>query len=441
MKISRLLKFIVVSFIIIFLIWLNLKPRTLSFNLFGKKINKEFKMFYGLDLQGGTELIFEADTSNITQEDKKSALEASKSIIEQRINYLGVAEPSVVVVKSQNSYRIQTALPGITDPKRAVELIGNTAQLSFREVQISTPSAQTASESAQTATGSAELTFSNPTDLTGKDIKKAQVQFDPQTGKPIVELIFTEEGSKKFEKITEKNVGKPLAIFIDEFLLSMPIVQQKISGPSAVISGNFNLETAKDLALKINSGALPVSLKLVKQQKIPPTLGKEEIQKSMIAGSIGLLSVALFMLIIYGRFGVVAIISLILYGIISITIFKLIPVVLTLSGLAGFILSIGMAVDSNILISERIKEELRKGKDPKIAFNLGFGRALDTIKDANFTTLAVALLLFNPLNWEFLPQFGLIKGFALTLGIGVVISLFTGVFITKRILQILFKYD
>ena len=252
-------------------------------------------------------------------------------------------------------------------------------------------------------------------------------------------MEFTKEGAKLFEEITGRNVGKPLAIFVDKFLISAPIVNQKITGGKAVITGNFTVKEAKKLAISIRSGSLPVPLKLVKQTRIGPTLGKIEVEKSFKAGIIGLLSVALFMILYYGRFGVVAVIALLLYGLITFAIFRIIPVVLTLPGIAGFILSIGMAVDSNILISERIKEELRKGKPLDIAINLGFGRALDAIKDANFTTLAVAFILFNPLNWSFLPQFGLVKGFALTLGIGVLVSLFTGVFITRRLLKFFIK--
>ncbi|PIZ67126.1 hypothetical protein COY13_03980 [Candidatus Roizmanbacteria bacterium CG_4_10_14_0_2_um_filter_36_35] len=182
-----------------------------------------------------------------------------------------------------------------------------------------------------------------------------------------------------------------------------------------------------------------MSIKLVEQKNIGPTLGADEVKKSVYAGVIGLIAVLLFMIIYYGRLGMIASLALIIYGLISFAIFRIIPVVLTLPGVAGFILSIGMAVDSNILIFERIKEELRKGKEFNIAVKLGFGRAIDAIKDANITTLTVAFILFNPLNWEFLPQFGMVRGFALTLAIGVATSLFTGVVITKRLIEIFYK--
>ena len=429
----RIIKLFLTTAIIALLLWANLEPRKIKLNIFGKQIQKDFRMFYGLDLQGGVELIFSVNTGKLQQDNIKDAVLAARDIIEKRINFLGVTEPSINIVKSGRQYRIQVALPGITDTKKAIQLIGNTAQLSFREM--ASPEADLVST--QSAALTLNQIFSKKTPLTGEHIKKAQVIFNPQTGQPEVSLTFTPEGAKLFEEITARNIGKPLAIFVDDFLISNPppVVQQKISGGQAVISGNFSIEEAKQLAVSINSGALPVSLSLIRQDKVAPTLGKKEIERSMQAGIIGLISVIIFMLLVYKRFAIAAILSLALYALITLSIFKLIPVVLTLPGLAGFILSIGMAVDSNILIFERIKEELRKGKDYKIALNLGFGRALDAIKDANFTTLAVAFILFNPLNWDFLPQFGLIKGFALTLAIGVVISLFTGVFITKKILQ------
>ncbi len=206
-----------------------------------------------------------------------------------------------------------------------------------------------------------------------------------------------------------------------------------------VVGRPTTLDEAKKLAIAINSGALPLPIKLIEQRNIGPTLGAIEVKKSVIAGVIGLFMVLAFMVGYYGKLGVIASCALIIYGLISLAIFRLIPVVLTLPGVAGFILSIGMAVDSNILIFERIKEEIRKGKDFEIAVKLGFGRAIDAIKGANITTLTVAFILFNPLNWEFLPQFGMVRGFALTLAIGVATSLFTGVVITKRLIDIFYK--
>jgi preprotein translocase subunit SecD len=216
-------------------------------------------------------------------------------------------------------------------------------------------------------------------------------------------------------------------------------VQQKIADGSAVISGSFTTDEAKKLAIAINSGALPLPIQLIEQRNIGPSLGADDVQKSVIAGGIGLFMVCFFMIGYYGKLGVIATGALALYGMLSFAMFRAIPIVLTLPGIAGFILSIGMAVDSNILIFERIKEEQRKGRDFKTAIRLGFGRAFDAIKDANITTMLVAFILFNPLNWDFLPQFGMVRGFALTLGIGVATSLFTGVVITKRLIQTFYK--
>lgn len=318
-------------------------------------------------------------------------------------------------------------MPGIKNIDEAVKLIGKTAQLVFMEQKIF-----------DNKNSSLSAIFV-PTDLTGSYVKKASVVFSQEDGRPQVALSFNDKGKSLFAEITKRNIKKPLAIAIDNQIITAPIVQQEIVDGNAVITGNFSLDQAKKLAISINSGALPVSIKLVEKKDIGALLGNEEVKRSIYAGIVGLLAVLFFMIFYYGKLGIIAAIALIIYGSISLAIFKLIPVVLTLSGVAGFILSIGMAVDSNILIFERIKEEQRLGKDFEIAVNLGFGRAIDAIKDANLTTLLVAFVLFNPLNWEFFPQFGLVKGFALTLAIGVVTSLFTGVFVTRRLINFFYK--
>jgi len=407
-------------------------PLKIDIKIFGLKIKKEFKTYLGLDLKGGSSLVFEADTKKIKEEDLEDALNSARDIIEKRVNFFGVSEPQIQTLKSQGRYRISVDLPGITDVSSAVKLIGQTAQLSFKEE--APPKDQ--KEATQTPIF---LRLTKETGLFGKDVKKAQLTFDQQTGKPQVALSFTDKGADLFAKITERNIGKPVGIFLDQSLLSAPVVQQKIEGGNAVITGNFTIDEAKKLVISINSGALPLPIKLVQQKNIGPTLGASEVRKSVYAGLIGLSLVILFMIFYYGKLGIIASLALLIYGALSLAIFRTIPVVLTLPGVAGFILSIGMAVDSNILIFERIKEELRKGKSFEIAFNLGFGRAIDAIKDANITTLTVAFILFNPLNWEFLPQFGMVRGFALTLAIGVATSLFTGVVITKRLIKFFYK--
>lgn len=408
-----------------------LNPLSINWNIGSLNIKKDFKTQLGLDLKGGSHLVFEADTRKLPAEDVKEALLSSRDVIERRVNLYGVAEPSIQTLKTGDKYRIAVDLPGVTDVSEAVNLIGQTAQLSFKEEQ--------PTSDPELATAPAVLRLTKDTGLTGKNVKKASVTFNPQNGQPQVAIIFSDEGTKLFGAITQRNVNKQVAIYLDQYPISAPIVQQPILDGNAVISGNFTLDEAKQLAIAINSGALPVPIKLVEQRNIGPSLGELEVRKSMIAGFVGLGMVMLFMLLYYGRFGVIACMGLIIYGLISFSIFRLIPVVLTLPGIAGFILSIGMAVDSNILIFERIKEELRNGKDMSIAVRLGFGRAIDAIKDANITTLIVAFILFNPLNWDFLPQFGLVRGFALTLAIGVATSLFTGVVITKRLINLFYK--
>lgn len=405
----------------------------LSINLqIGERvIRKEFQTQLGLDLKGGSHLVFEADTTNILPADIEDAVLSARDIIERRVNLFGVAEPEIRTVKSAQTYRIEVDMPGVYDVAEASSLIGQTAQLKFKE-------ADPEESESPDATSSAALFFmglTQETGLTGKDVKKATVVFDPQTGQPQVQLGFSKEGATLFADITKRNIGKQVGIFIDEMLISAPTVQAEIRDGNAVISGSFTVEDAKALATAINSGALPVPVRLVEQRSIGPSLGALEVERSLIAGVVGLALVMGFMIVYYGRLGVIACIGLIIYGLISFAIFRAIPVVLTLPGIAGFLLSIGMAVDANILIFERITEEQRKGRAFDAAIRAGFGRAIDAIKDANITTLLVAFILFNPLNWEFLPQFGMIRGFALTLAIGVGTSLFTGVFITKHLIR------
>lgn len=409
-----------------------INPLSLDANIYGWRLKKEFVTKYGLDLKGGSHLVFETDTSKLLSSDIPDALNSSKDIIERRINFFGASEPIVQTIKAGDKYRIIVELPGIKDTDKAVSLIGQTANLNFREeIKLNIPNM---------GTEAANRIYFNPeSKLKGADIKKATVTFDQNTGKPQVALSFSEKGAKIFGDLTTKNVQRPIGIFLDDSLLSAPTVQQPILDGNAVITGQYTTDQARQLAVAINSGALPVPIKLIEQRTIGPTLGAVEIQKSIYAGMIGLIAVALFMVLNYGGLGLIACTGLIIYGLLSFALFRLFSITLTLSGVAGFILSIGMAVDSNILIFERIKEEKRKGRSHLASIQLGFGRAIDAIKDANVTTLLVAFILYNPLNWEFFPQLGLIKGFALTLAIGVIVSLFTGVVITKRLINIFYK--
>ncbi len=410
----------------------KVNPLSINTQILGINFKKKFVTHLGLDLKGGSHLVFEADSSKVKVEDLTDALSSARDIIEKRVNYFGVSEPVVQTMKSGSTYRISVDLPGISNVNEAIALIGKTAQLSFREED------STIDPKIATATP-LYVRLTKDTGLTGQHIKKASLSFDSQSGKPQVALEFSSEGKDLFAKVTQRNLNKPVAIWLDNFILSAPTVQSVIADGNAVITGNFTVDQAKELAISINSGALPLPIKLVEQRNVGPSLGELEVKKSIYAGILGLMMVLFFMIGFYGRLGLIASLALIIYGLISFAIFRAIPVVLTLPGVAGFILSIGMAVDSNILIFERIKEELRKGRDFDGAVKLGFGRAIDAIKDANVTTLLVAFILFNPLNWEFLPQFGLVRGFALTLAIGVATSLFTGVVITKRLIETFYK--
>lgn len=434
----KIFKTIFIALVFLGLIWVDLPetiktkykiPSQVNFNVFGLNVRKDFTTKLGLDLKGGSSLIFEADISKVKKEDLNDALNSARDVIERRINFFGVTEPQIQTVKTGEKYRLSVDLPGINNYEEAIRLIGQTAQLTFREL----PNEKIATDTP------IFVQLTKNTGLSGIHIQKSTIEFDSQTGVPQVGLKFNKKGADLFASITKRNIGKPVGIFLDNMPLTTPTVQTEILDGSAVITGNFTTDEAKKLTIAINSGALPLPIKLVEQKNIGPSLGEIEVRKSVYAGAVGLLMVLIFMIIYYGRLGLIASLGLLIYGWISLFIFKAIPLVLTLPGVAGFILSIGMAVDSNILIFERIKEEQRKGKSFDIAVRLGFGRAIDAIKDANITTLTVAFILFNPLNWEFLPQFGMVRGFALTLAIGVGTSLFTGVVITKRLINMFYK--
>ena len=389
----------------------------LDVEVLGKRFVRDLSLRKGLDLQGGLQLTLEADMSEVPEGDRVQALESARAVIERRVDFLGVAEPVIQTSRLGDSHRVIIELPGVSDPEEALVLIGQTAQLDFREGE----------------------NLDKKTGLTGRDLSKAAVDFDPSTNAPQIALTFTSEGEIKFEEITGRNVGKPLAIFLDEAILTAPTVQQKIVGGNAVITGDFSLADARLIVAQLNAGALPTPISVLEQRQIGPTLGQETLNKSVAAGLVGLLLVVFFMIGNYGRLGILATIALSIYGILTFAIYKLIPVTLTLSGIAGFILSVGMAVDANILIFERIKEERHWGQDLKTSMELGFGRAWDSIRDANLATLMTVFILFNPFNWSFLVTSGVVRGFALTLGLGVLVSLFTGVVVTRTLVRVLYR--
>ncbi len=403
---------------------LNLKlgPLNLSNNI-------KFKL--GLDLAGGSQITLAADMSSIGATDRGQALVSLKEIIGRRVDLFGVAEPSIRTEQQGDQDRIIIELPGLTDPAAALTLIGSTAQLEFKKpITLAPPDATPGAEPL--------LTFVT-TDLTGKDLKKTSVVFDPQTGKPTVSLEFNADGTKKFAQLTKELLNKPLAIFLDNQLITAPVVQSEIVTGQAVITGSFTKEEAKTLSTQLNAGALPVPVSVISQQNVAPTLGIDSITKSVRAGLIGLAIVIAFIVLIYRQMGILSSIGLLIYGLLSLSLYKLAGITLTLPGIAGFILSIGMAVDSNILIFERYKEEIKNGRSWPVALELAFGRALNSIKDANITTIITALILFNPLGWSFLPTSGPIRGFALTLLLGVLMSLFTGIFVTRTLLRLFFR--
>ncbi|OGM26652.1 protein-export membrane protein SecD [Candidatus Woesebacteria bacterium RIFCSPHIGHO2_02_FULL_38_9] len=408
----------------LFALWIDLPAKvSLGDKTIGHPVIKQrsLDLVLGLDLAGGSHLVFEADTTHLAKEKKELALSGVRDVIERRVNLFGVSEPNVQAASFENHDRVIVELPGINDTKQAVDLIGKTAQLVFAEVD--------------TATSSGGLI---PTKLTGADLADAKVVFDKTSGKPSVSIEFSKEGGLLFSDLTEKNVGKPLAILLDNSLVSAPTVQEKISGGSAQISGNFSLDEAKALAIQLNAGALPVSVKLVEERTVGATLGSESVEKSIKAGIVGLLMVLLFMILAYGRLGIVAGVGLLIFGILTLALYKIIPVVLTLPGIAGFLLSVGMAVDSNILIFERFKEE-RIRRPVVEALEISFGRAWDSIRDANIATLVTAFVLANPFDWAFLNTSGPVRGFAITLALGIGISLFTGIVVSRNLLRLFIR--
>jgi len=395
----------------------------------------------GLDLQGGTHLVYEADLSNIEEKDYSATMAGLRDIIERRVNVFGVQEPLVQVQEKKPYYRLIVELAGVKDVEQAIEMIGQTPFLEFKEQR---PEEETKKildkrEEVKDMTPEElqkvedwEIIFEDPyfisTDLNGKYLKKAELGFDQTTYQSLISLQFNDEGSQIFKELTAKNIGKQIAIYIDNVPISAPVVQEEISGGKAQITGKFTIDEAKKLARNLSAGALPVPVKLISQQTIGPALGAESLDKSLKATGIGFLTIILFLLIFYRVPGILAALALGIYAVLVISLFKLIPVTLSLAGIGGAILSLGMAVDANILIFSRVKEELEQGKSFGISLEQGFTRAWPSIKDSNFTTLIIALILF-----AFGTSF--IKGFALTLSIGILISMFSAIFITQNFLR------
>lgn len=394
----------------------------------------------GLDLAGGSRLVFRADVSKTEPSEVSEAMASLRDVIERRINILGVSEPVVTTEKSftGNEYRLVVELPGVTNLDEAARVIGETPLLEFKTIRPDGPEKdkiiKARQDLANLVTNSKGEVIITPesqmdpdfidTPLGGGQLSKAILQFDPTTRRPIISLQFNEEGAKLFEQITEANVGKPVAIFLDGAALSIPTVQQKITGGQAVITGEFTPAEARELVGRLNSGALPLKVELIGSQVVGATLGIDSVEKGVKAASYGFLLIAIFLILWYRLPGVLAVIALSSYVVLMLAFFKLIPVVLTAAGIAGFIISMGLAVDANVLIFERMKEEMRTGKNIKDAVALGISRAWSSIRDSNTASLISATILF----WL---GSSVVKGFALTLGIGVLTSLFTAIVITR----------
>ena len=393
----------------------------------------KYGVHLGLDLAGGTELIYSADTSKISS-DKQGTLNSLRDVIDRRVNAFGVAEPLVQLEKASSvagngGDRLLVELPGVTDVKAAVDSIGKTPVLEFElEKQVAT-----AGSGVGTSTQLALHPVLSPTGLTGQYLKSAELQFGTgqngtQANEPIVVLHFNSEGAKMFEQLTRDNVGRQIAIVLDGKVISDPVVQEAIPGGNATITGNFTPQEGRDLVENLNFGALPVPITLVSSNTIGPSLGDVAYHSGLSAAVIGFALVSLFMILWYRVPGLIASIALVIYVLITIFLIKTIPITLTASGIAGFILSIGLAVDANVLIFERMKEELKEGKGAQEAATIGFGRAWPAIRDGHLTMIISAIILF----WV---GTSIIKGFALVFGFGVITSLISAVFITRIFLR------
>ncbi|HIC93085.1 MAG TPA: protein translocase subunit SecD [Anaerolineae bacterium] len=461
-------------------IWVNLPNNPgIHIHLGPIHFDKDIRIHQGLDLQGGMQVLLEADLPEGEEVDP-GAMAAARVIVENRVNALGVTEP---LVQLQGDRRIIVELPGIEDPELAIATIKETGLLEFidtgglflepgtvvkttfatgegeaiaptpsitatgqvtptaatptAEATISptapvTPTAQITPTAEATPTVSTERVFT--TVMTGKELDEVGVALD-RFGKPEIRFSLKPEGARIFADFTSKNVGKFLAIVLDKRVISCPRIETPITEGSGRITGKFTLEEARSLAVQLRYGALPVPLRVETVRTVGPTLGRDSIHRSVRAGTIGLLIVLTFMVIYYRLPGFLACLALIIYGLLNFALFKLIPVTLTMPGITGFLLSTATAVDANILIFERMKEELRWGRSLGVAINAGFDRAWTSIRDSNLSTIITCAILY----W-FGSNFGasIVKGFAITLFIGVMINMFTAITVTRTFISFVF---
>ncbi|HEY4512822.1 MAG TPA: protein translocase subunit SecD [Candidatus Paceibacterota bacterium] len=387
-----------------------------------------FPFKYGLDLNGGTHLVYQADTSKVASGEVNGAMNALRDTIENRINVFGVSEPLVQVeeanIGGQTVEKLIVELPGVTDTEKAIDIIGQTPILEFKLLR---PAATSTVVASSTITATADELFED-TGLTGRFLSRADLEFDPNTGAPSVLLTFNNEGKDLFAVITKENIGRMLAIFLDGRPLSTPVIREEIPDGKAQITGTFTPDEAKKLVQSLNYGALPLPISLLGSQTIGASLGEGALSASVYAGVLSFIIISIFLILWYRLPGVVAVFALAIYTVLNLAIFKLVPVTLTSAGLAAFILSIGMAVDANILIFERMKEELRRGLPLNDAIKEGFHRAWLSIRDSNLSSIITAIILY------YFATSALIKGFAFVFFIGVVTSMFTAITVSRTLL-------
>ena len=426
---------ILVSFLIGYFVYSSEKPTS------------QFKFKLGLDLNGGTELVYKADLSKSTSTPTEitSSMNTLRDVIERRVNVFGVSEPVVRVERvgftgAESEQQLIVELPGVTDIDKAVAMIGSTPTLDFRLVASDTDALSKQLEKASSTADKQKITdkMFTYTGLTGRLLLKSSLEFNQTTGEAMVSLQFNSEGSDLFAKITGENVGKKLAIFLDGNLVSMPNIKEEIKGGNAVISGGFTnsagIKEARKLVDDLNLGALPVPIQLISTQTIGASLGHDAVDAATKAGMIAFIVIAIFLIIFYRLPGLLATLALGIYTAINLALFKLIPVTLTAAGIAAFILSVGMAVDANILIFERMKEEMKRGRELGDAIKEGFHRAWTSIRDSNISSMITAVILYA------FSSTAVVKGFALVFFIGVAISMFTAVIATRTLLLAI-KHD
>src|SRR3989344_5293053 len=385
--------------------------------------NSRFNFKFGLDLSGGSHLVYQADISKIDASEISGAMESLRDTIERRVNLFGVSEPIVQVeeggvIGSAGNQRLIVELPGVTDVDEAIKLIGQTPLLEFKLLKkgIEIDESTEISDDLFVDTG-----------LTGRFLEKANLSFDTISSQPYVVLNFNSEGKELFAKLTSENIGRIMPIFLDGQILSSPVIREEIPNGIAQITGNFSPNEAKEFVRNLNYGALPVPIELIGTESVGATLGALVLNQGIKAGIVGLILVALFLIFYYRLPGVVACLALIVYVVVMLLLFKLIPVTLTAAGIAGFIISIGMSIDANILIFERMKDEFRRGSNLQDSINKGFARAWFSIRDGNISSMITAVVLF----WLGTSA---VQGFALVFGLGVLVSMFSAITLTRAFL-------